>query len=231
MTEPDPLLERLLAKDETAFKALVRRHHGMMVSIARSFVGSHAIAEEVAQDAWLAVIDGLPRFEGRSTLKNWIFAILANKARTRAEREGRIPDFTAVDSDPPATVDPDGFAPDGSWAVLPVAWEELDPERIVAGRQLMAHVADLLDSLPAAQRSVVVLRDFEGLEPEDARRILGVSEANQRVLLHRGRSRIRNGLMALLARSPDQGHIAQQRSISKKVNSDGNAGPRNVTLY
>lgn len=213
MTEPDPLLERLLAKDQTAFKTLVGRHHHAMVSVARGFVGSHAIAEEVAQDTWLAVIGGLSRFESRSTLKNWIFGILVNKARTKAEREGRILDFTEIESDPPATVDPNWFGPDGSWAEPPVAWEELDPERIVAGRQLMAHVAGLLDGLPAAQRSVVMLRDFEGLEPEDACRILGISAANQRVLLHRGRSRIRNGLVALLAQPPGQGHISRQQAI------------------
>lgn len=215
MTESDPLLERLLAKDETAFKVLVRRHHHTMVSVARGFVGSHAIAEEVAQDTWLAVIAGLSRFERRTTLKNWIFAILVSKARTRAEGEREIPDFTGFEGDPPAIPNPAGSSPDGTGAEPPVAWEELDPERIVAGRQLMAHVADLLDALPAGQRSVVMLRDFEGLEPEDACRILGISAANQRVLLHRGRTRIRDGLLALLAQPPARRHIPQQQAIFK----------------
>lgn len=188
MTESDPLLERLQAKDEAAFQALVRRHHASMVSVARCFVGSHAIAEEVAQDTWLAVIDDLPRFPGRSTLKNWVFTILVNQARARAKQEGLPGCFQGLEST--ADLELAGPVPD---------WEELDPERIVAGRQLMAHVADLLDGLPAAQRSVVMLRDFEGLQPEDARRVLGITEANQRVLLHRGRTRIRNGLTALLA--------------------------------
>lgn len=182
------MLERLLAKDESAFQALVRRHHASMVSVARCFVGSHAIAEEVAQDTWLAVIGGLSRFPGRSTLKNWVFTILVDQARTRAEQESLPPCFQEVES-----------TADHALAGPLADWEELDPERIVSGRQLMAHVADLLDDLPAAQRSVVMLRDFEGLQPEDACRLLGISAANQRVLLHRGRTRIRNGLTTLLA--------------------------------
>ncbi|HYZ42220.1 MAG TPA: sigma-70 family RNA polymerase sigma factor [Stellaceae bacterium] len=203
MIETDPLLERLLAKDENAFRVLVRRYHRTMISVARSFVGSQATAEEVAQDTWLAVINGLAGFEGRSTLKNWIFGILVNKARTRAGHESRMSNFADTGPDSSSPVDPARFGSDGSWTEPPSPWEMLDPERVVAGRQLLAHVADLLESLPAAQRAVVLLRDVEGMEVEDVCQILGVSHANQRVLLHRGRSRIREGVEALLR--PPQG--------------------------
>jgi RNA polymerase sigma-70 factor, ECF subfamily len=199
LIETDPLLERLLAKDENAFRVLVRRYHRTMISVARSFVGSQATAEEVTQDTWLAVINGLAGFEGRSTLKNWIFGILVNKARTRAERESRMSNFADIEpqhASPP--VDPARFGSDGSWTEPPLPWETLDPERVVAGRQLLAHVANLLESLPAAQRAVVLLRDVEGMEVDDVCQILGVNHANQRVLLHRGRSRIREGVEALL---------------------------------
>ncbi|MGH7118735.1 MAG: RNA polymerase sigma factor [Acetobacteraceae bacterium] len=199
--------------DETAFNALVRSHHQAMVRVARCFVGSHAIAEEVAQDTWLEFISKPSRFAGRSTPEGWLFPILVDKARISTEREGRIADFTALEGDLAASVGPARFAPDGNWAERSHGWDERNPERITAGRQLMAHVADLLHNLPAAQRNVVVLSDFHGRTPEDACRILGITAANQRVLLHRGRSRIRNGLTALLARTPGHGPFLSREAI------------------
>jgi hypothetical protein len=126
LIETDPLLERLLAKDENAFRLLVGRYHRTMISVARSFVGSQATAEEVAQDTWLAVINGLAGFEGRSTLKNWIFGILVNKARTRAGHESRISNFAYIGPDSSSPVDPARFGPDGSWTEPPSPWETLD---------------------------------------------------------------------------------------------------------
>jgi RNA polymerase sigma-70 factor, ECF subfamily len=188
------LILRLIARDETAFRDLIRSHHGAMVALARSFVGSRASAEEVAQDTWLAVLAGLAKFERRSSLKSWIFAILINKARSRAAREGRSVALTAEGedgSDQPWAVDPANFVADGHWRVPPRLWDTLDPERIIAGRQLWQHVSRAIDGLPAAQRAVVILRDVEGHDAEETCRLLGLSEANQRVLLHRGRSRLR----------------------------------------
>lgn len=207
-TESEAFLVRLRARDEHAFRHLVRSLHSTMLSLARTFVKSRATAEEVVQDTWLAVITGLPGFEGRSTLKSWIIGILVNKARTRGARDGRIVSFSdlGVEGDP--AVDPDRFKSNGMWADPPGAWLDITPERIVAGRQMLEHVWAALETLPPAQRSVIILREVEGLGPEEACLILGVSEANQRVLLHRGRSRIRHALETLLD-VPAVGHLAR----------------------
>lgn len=202
--EPDAAVVRLRAGDEVAFRELVRSLNGAMISLARTFVKSRPTAEEVVQDTWVAVITGLSGFEGRSSLKSWIFGILVNKARTRGARDGRTITFSdlGVDGDP--AVDPGRFKPNGMWADPPASWCDLTPERIVAGRQMLEHVRAALDTLPPTQRSVIILRDVEGLEPEEACVILGVSEANQRVLLHRGRARLRQAMETLLAR-PEMG--------------------------
>ncbi len=197
--DPERLIARLRAGDETAFRELVHEHHRAMIGLARTFVGNQATAEEVVQDTWVAVISGLSGFEGRSSLKSWIFGILANKARTRAVRERRVVTFADLGQDAEPAVDPDRFKTSGMWADPPAAWADFDPERIVAGRQLLAHVWVALENLPPAQRSVVLLRDVEGMDAEEACSILGVSEANQRVLLHRGRSRIRQAIETLFA--------------------------------
>lgn len=207
-TESDAFLARLRGRDEAAFRYLVRSLHGAMISLARSFVRSRATAEEVVQDTWVAVITGLSGFEGRSSLKSWIFGILVNKARTRGVRDGRIVTFSdlGVEGDP--AVDPDRFKSNGMWADPPGGWSDITPERIVAGRQILEHVWAALETLPPAQRSVIILREVEGLGPEEACLILGVSEANQRVLLHRGRSRIRQAMETLLD-APAAGHLAR----------------------
>lgn len=199
--DEDPFVARLHARDDAAFRQLVRQHHRVMIGLARTFVRNSATAEEVVQDTWLAVISGLSGFEARSSLKSWIFGILVNKARTRAVRDGRTITFTDMSADGEPTVDADRFTPDGSWGDPPGTWTDINPERIVAGRQLLAHVMAILETLPPAQRSIVMLRDVEGLTADEARLVLGVTDANQRVLLHRGRSRIRQALEALLAGS------------------------------
>jgi RNA polymerase sigma-70 factor (ECF subfamily) len=197
--DPERLVARLRAGDETAFRELVREHNRALIGLARSFVGNQATAEEVVQDTWVAVITGLSGFEERSSLKSWIFGILANKARTRAVRERRVVTFADLGHDADPAVDPDRFKTSGMWADPPDAWTDFDPERIVAGRQLLAHAWAAIENLPLAQRGVVILRDVEGMDAEDACALLGVSEANQRVLLHRGRSRIRQAIETLLA--------------------------------
>jgi RNA polymerase sigma-70 factor, ECF subfamily len=199
----DALVARLRAGDEAAFRQLLGLHHGNMVGLARSFVRSRETAEEVAQDTWLAVIEGIDAFEQRSGLKAWIYAILVNKARTRAVRDGRMVALSELSSEVEAlAVDADRFSEAGAWIDPPRVLEELTPERHAAGRELLAHMRDALDKLPALQRAVIILRDIEGTDAEEACNILGISETNQRVLLHRGRTRLRSDMERLMT-SPD----------------------------
>jgi RNA polymerase sigma-70 factor (ECF subfamily) len=201
MNDESGLLSRLRDRDEEAFRELVRRHHGVLLRLAGTFVRSAATAEEVVQETWLAVLQGLDRFEGRSSLKTWIFSILTNRARTRAVRDGRMVLFSEIrddESGDPA-VDPDRFGPSGSWNEPPQPWDLASPEARAVSAQLAEHARNAIDELPGAQRAVVLLRDVEGCTAEEACNVLGVSETNQRVLLHRGRSRVRKALEVLLA--------------------------------
>jgi len=194
LDEKSDLVGRLLAGDEETFRDLLAAHHASMVRLARSFVRNPATAEEVAQETWLQVLQGLDRFEGRSTLKSWIFSILANRARTRAVRDGRtllFSDMSGEAGDAEPAVDPARFNAAGYWDQPPRPWDDLTPERLAASGQIRDRLASALDELPDAQRAVVVLRDVEGCSSEEACNILGISETNQRVLLHRGRSRLR----------------------------------------
>jgi RNA polymerase sigma-70 factor, ECF subfamily len=179
------LVDRLRAGDETAFVEVVRRYQPRLLRLAQATVGSRAVAEEVCQDTWLAVFRGVERFEGRSSFKTWLFRVLINRAHTSAAREQRAgrPDEDVVER----------FDSDGEWAEPPVPWSERVDDRLVAER--LAHrVHDLLPELPDQQRQVVVLRDVEGLDSADVATLLGITEGNQRVLLHRGRARLRQCL-------------------------------------
>jgi RNA polymerase sigma-70 factor, ECF subfamily len=196
-------LEALRAGDEAAFIALVRRHHPAMVRVAQIYVGNRSIAEEVTQDAWVGALNGLERFEGRSSLKTWLFRIVTNLAKTRAVREGRTIPFSALrtpENVPEPAVDAGRFrSPDdprwpGHWASKPQEWPE---ERLLAAEtQEVVDVA--IDALPASQRAVIVLRDVEGWTSEEVCNALELSETNQRVLLHRARSKVRKALEAHL---------------------------------
>ena len=200
----DPaFLARLRAGDSGAYRQLIRRFHASLVSVANSIIGSRAQAEEVVQDAWLAVFNGINRFEGRSTLATWLFSIVLNRARTRASREARLvglPGILDGAQGAERAVDVTEFQPDGHWIETPRLWDELNPERVVAGKQLWAHVQEAIDRLPAGQRAVIILRDIEGHEAEETCELLGISAENQRVLLHRARGRIRKTIDALVAR-------------------------------
>lgn len=194
------LIASLRRKDRHAFSVLVSRYHAGLIRVAGAFVKTRATAEEVAQDTWLAVIEGIDRFEGRSSLKSWIFAILANRARTRAVRDGRTINFSDF-VDPQAGPSPDlgdSFAASGSWKSRPEAWEELDPERIVSGKELWRHALAMIDALPEGQRVVLTLHDIEGCESDEICAMLGLSESNQRVLLHRARSSLRKSFDRLI---------------------------------
>jgi RNA polymerase sigma-70 factor (ECF subfamily) len=193
-------LALLRSGDTAAYRQLIRRFHGALVGTASGIIGSRAQAEEVVQDAWLAVFAGIGRFEGRSSLASWLFAIVLNRARTRASREGRLVALPALDgADAEERAVPLArFQPDGHWAEPPRLWDELDPERLVAGRQLWAHVQDAIEALPAGQKAVIILRDIESRTAEEACALLGITSENQRVLLHRARGRVRRTIEALL---------------------------------
>jgi len=195
------LIRRLLEGDEEAFGRLVEAYHARLGTLARAYVADPAAAEEVVQETWLAVLEGLPRFEGRSSLKTWIFRILANRAKTRAVREKRSIPFSALEGAPdePA-VDPSRFARSGAWADPPRPWDEETPERLLLNREVLSRIEEALDQLPEGQKAVVLLRDVEGLGAEETCNILEISETNQRVLLHRGRSKIRRALEEYLER-------------------------------
>jgi RNA polymerase sigma-70 factor (ECF subfamily) len=185
------LLERLLAGDEETFVSLIRQHHQVMVRLARSYVPSEAVAEDVVQETWLALLRGLPSFEGRSSVKTWLYAILLNRARTAGLKERRQ---TPVE-DPERAVDQSRFDRNGSWSFPPVPWEEEVEDRVRAER-LNKSIQTAIDQLPSAQRDVLTLRDVEGMTATDACEILGLRQGHQRVLLHRARSRLRNVLEA-----------------------------------
>jgi RNA polymerase sigma-70 factor (ECF subfamily) len=188
------LLARLRAGDDGAFVTLVGRYNGSLLRLARTYVPSDAVAEEAVQETWMGVVRGVDRFEGRSSFKTWLFRILINRARTAGVREPRS---VALADDEPA-VDPARFTSGGAWAEPLQPWEADIDDRLVAATWSKTLV-QALDGLPPRQRAIVVLRDVEGLPSDDVCTVLGISEGNQRVLLHRGRSRLRSMLEADLA--------------------------------
>lgn len=189
------LLDRLRAGDELAFAELVKRLQGSLLRLARTFVSDAGAAEEVVQDTWMGVVKGLPAFEGRSSLKTWIFRILVNRARTRGARDGRMVNFSMLeDREGGESFLEERFSKDGRWAHPPSMWEEQDPEDILLRRELVTVMREAIARLPPAQRAVVTLRDMEGVDPTEVCNILTISETNQRVLLHRARTQVRRAL-------------------------------------
>ena len=190
------LLTRLRAGDRAAFAALVRRHAGSLLRVAMSLVRDRAVAEEVVQETWLGLLTGLEAFEGRSSLRTWLFQILVNRARSRFAREGRTVPFSALagpDDDLPA-VDPGRFDEQRGWREPPGQWAEEDPERLAMGAETRAAIQAAIQELPEAQRAVMTLRDMEGLETEEICNLLSITVTNQRVLLHRARAKVRQAL-------------------------------------
>ena len=189
------LLSRLRAGDEAAFDSLVTRYYATMLAVAMTYVRTRAVAEEVVQEAWLGVIEGLDRFEGRSSLKTWILAILVNKAKSRGVREARsIPfDPEAEPSVPAARFrgPDDGFP--GHWRAYPADWQA-SATAILEDRETLRVVMRAIAALPLAQQTVIRMRDIEGYSSDEVCEALDVSEGNQRVLLHRARSRVRSAL-------------------------------------
>jgi RNA polymerase sigma-70 factor (ECF subfamily) len=201
-TEDARLVEALRRGDEASFARLVDSYAVALLRVARVYVSSREVAEEVVQETWLGVLAGLDRFEGRSSLKTWIFRILVNIARTRAVREGRsLPFSSLLDEEAAAderAVEPERFRPAGEpwaggWVSLPQNWDEI-PERRLLSQETFAQIRAAIQELPPNQRTVILLRDVEGCSSEEACNILGISETNQRVLLHRARARVRRAL-------------------------------------
>jgi RNA polymerase sigma-70 factor, ECF subfamily len=185
------LVERAREGDEDAFAALVRRYTPMLMRLARMYVPTDALAEDVVQETWVAVLRGLDRFEGRSAFKTWLFRILVNRARTRAVREARSLPFSSLgpdDEDGGPAVDPDAFR-DGGWVTPPA-----EPDAEVLAGELRGRLADIVDTLPERERTVILLRDVAGLDGPEVAEALGISEGNQRVILHRARSKVRGQL-------------------------------------
>lgn len=198
MSEPlcsideEELVRGLQAGNEKAFATLVDRHHQSLLRIARSFVTNTAVAEEVVQDTWMAVVRGISRFEGRSSLRSWLVGILVNRARTTGAREHRSEPIAPFE----AVVDASRFDEGGHWS-FPPSHFSLDIEETVSVREL---IRSSLDQLPARQRQVVTLRDIEGLNGREVCDLLAISDGNQRILLHRGRTRLREELEAEFGR-------------------------------
>jgi RNA polymerase sigma-70 factor, ECF subfamily len=187
--EDDELVARLRVGDEEAFVLLVARHQAAMLRLARAFVSNAAVAEEVVQDTWLGVVRGIDGFAGRSSFKTWLFQILVNRARSTGAREHRS---VAIGDAAPA-VERSRFDASGAWMSPPQHWVEDSDERMLA-QGLTGQIQDALEALPVRQREVVVLRDVDGLSGQEVCEALEISEANQRVLLHRGRSHLRQAL-------------------------------------
>lgn len=202
-------LALLRQRDETAFTRLVEQYHTSLVRLARLFVQDEWLAAELSQETWIAVLQGLDSFEARSSLKTWIFTILTNKAKTRGRRESRsfvFSDFDKTAFDSPAVPaerfkDASAGASAGHWAAQPASWAGIPEERILSEETLEV-VRSAIAGLPDNQRAVITLRDVEELSSQDICNILGISETNQRVLLHRARARVRAALEDYLQPEP-----------------------------
>ncbi len=191
------LVERLRAGDEAAFMLLVDLYGPSLLRLAQTFVRDRAVAEEVVQEAWLGVLRGIDRFEGRSSLKTWIYRILTNTAKTRGVRESRSVPFSALggDGEDGPTVDPDRFQGadgqyPGGWRSFPDSW----PEDRLLRAETMEVIRRAIDALPSTQKAVVTLRDVEGWSSDEVRNALDLTETNQRVILHRARAKVRRAL-------------------------------------
>ncbi len=216
MADEQQLIERLKARDENAFVEMVKGYYGYLLPLADFYVSDKAVAEEVVQDAWLAVLKGIDRFEGRASFKTWISQIVMNLARTRGVRESRMVSFSEfIDNETgrsePA-VDPSQFQIatadyPGHWSVAPRPWNA-DPESQLLTSETMMVLYNAVELLPEAQRLVLTMRDINGYTPEEVCNILSISETNQRVLLHRARSKVR-------------GIVDDHYSNSGRANRDG----------
>jgi RNA polymerase sigma-70 factor (ECF subfamily) len=200
------LLARLRQGNEGAFNELVTRHHSALIRMAMGYVADREVAEEVVQDTWMAVIGGLNRFEGRSSLRTWIFGIMIHKAKDRGVREKRHTNFSSfesVDDDNDEAVDPSRFHQTGEWAghwaFPPQPWDEQTPEKLLASQQAVNAMNRAIEALPRTLKDVLILRDVEGVDAKEACEILKITETNLYVRLHRARERVRQAVETYLA--------------------------------
>ncbi len=198
MAEADRvLLDRVLAGEEGALDELVLREHAALKRVARTLVRDAALVEDVVQDAWISILRALPEFEGRSSVRTWMARIVINRAKTLLEREGKVSVFSSLGAEaeaPEAVVDRARFSALGFWADAPSAWGAATPEQLLADSRLRSYIEEVVASLPPGQRAVVTFRDLEGWDPAEVCNALEITESNQRVLLHRARSRLRAAL-------------------------------------
>jgi RNA polymerase sigma-70 factor (ECF subfamily) len=213
-TRPSPgdveLVDALRAGDESEFMRLVERLQPQMLRIARMYVSTTAVAEEVVQEAWVGVLKGLDGFEGRSSLRTWILRILVNTAKTRGQREARSVPFSSLwspDAHTEPAVDPGRFLPEGQewaghWMVAPAGWDSVPEDRLLS-QETLVRVGEAIDALPPNQREVIRMRDVLGWSSPEVCNALEISETNQRVLLHRARARVRRALESYLGEEGD----------------------------
>ncbi len=195
--DEEALLLRLRTGDRDAFAALVQRHGGALLRFARVFAKTRPLAEDLVQETWLAALEGLQGFEGRASVRTWLFRVLANRARTRIARDRRsVPfsDLAQSDEGEMPAVDPDRFDQAGRWDDPLAAWSEENPERLAQDRETRAAIEAAIAELPEGQRAVITLRDVEGLDTDEICNLLAITVTNQRVLLHRARARVRQAL-------------------------------------
>jgi RNA polymerase sigma-70 factor (ECF subfamily) len=209
----DALLSRLYAGEERAFDELVNKHHGALIRMAMGHVADREVAEEVVQDTWMAVIENLSRFEGRSSLRTWIFGILIHKAKDRGIREKRHTPFSAFESNDDESeeaVDPARFQQSGDytghWAFPPQPWDEQTPEKLLASQQAVNAMNQAINALPSTLKEVLILRDVEGVEVKEVCELLKITETNLYVRLHRARERVRQAVESSLEGSKKQGN-------------------------
>ncbi|MDH5562885.1 MAG: sigma-70 family RNA polymerase sigma factor [Nitrospirota bacterium] len=196
------LVRALQDGDETVFSAVMDQYSGSLLRLAMAYVPSRAVAEEVVQETWIGVLEGIGRFEGRSSFKTWVFRILTNRAKTRGTRERRYEPFglAGVDSekDEGSSLEDSLFVAEGSgsghWVDPPQGWEADTPERALLSKECRIAIEEAINGLPDNQRQVITLRDVEGVSAEEVCNILTISETNQRVLLHRARTKVRRVL-------------------------------------
>jgi len=205
----DSFLARLKCADEGAFDELVTQHHSALIRMAMGYVADREVAEEVVQDTWMAVIKGLDRFEGRSSLRTWIFGIMIHKAKDRGVREKRhttFSDFETFDDNHEEAVDPSRFHQSGEWAghwaFPPQPWDERTPEKLLASQQAINAMNRAIEALPRSLKDVLILRDVEGVEAKEACEILKITETNLYVRLHRARERVRQAVETYLEGRP-----------------------------
>lgn len=203
------LLARLRQGDEGAFDELVTRHHSALIRMAMGYVAHREVAEEVVQDTWMAVIEGLDRFQGRSSLRTWIFGIMIHKAKDRGVREKRHTNFSSfesLDEESDDMIDPSRFHQSGEWAghwaFPPQPWDDQTPEKLLASQQAVNAMNKAIEALPQTLKEVLIIRDVEGVEAKEACDILEISETNLYVRLHRARERVRQAVETYLEGRP-----------------------------